>query len=94
MGSIDYHKCIACSKGWISENLATKKKAWAKVMKEKYPEPAQWHHICFSNEIHWSVWPEEKVCIIRKPGEYYCANRIQHTFDRSDKKQWNKQQHS
>jgi hypothetical protein len=62
-------------------------------MKEKYPEPAQWRCVCFSNEVHWSVGPEGKVRIIRKPREH-CANCIQHTFNRSNKKQWNKRQHS
>jgi hypothetical protein len=41
MSFMDYHKCIACSKRWISGNLAPKQKAWAKVMKDKYLEPAQ-----------------------------------------------------
>jgi hypothetical protein len=94
IGSMDYHKCIACAKGWISGNLAPKRKEWAEVMLRKYPEPEQWRRVRFSNEVHWSVGPEGKVRIIRKPGEHYCADCIQHTFDRSDEKQRNKRQHS
>jgi hypothetical protein len=26
MGSMDYHKCIACSKGWVSEKLTKRRK--------------------------------------------------------------------
>jgi hypothetical protein len=94
IGSMDYHRCIACSKGWISGNLAPKRKAGAEVMKEKCPEPAQWRRVHFSDKVHWSVRPEGKVRIIRKPGERYCANCFQHTFDRSDEKQRNERQHS
>jgi hypothetical protein len=94
IGSMDHYKCIACSKGWISGNLAPKRKEWAEVMLRKYPEPEQWRCVWFSDEVHWSVGPEGKVRIIRKPGERYCANCIQHTFDRSDEKQRNECQHS
>jgi hypothetical protein len=69
MGSMDYHKCIACSKGWISGKLAPKRKDWASVMKERYPRPQVWHRVRFPDEVHWIVGPEGKVRIIRKPGE-------------------------
>jgi hypothetical protein len=38
IGSMDYHKCIACAKGWISGNLAPKRKEWAEVNAEKIPK--------------------------------------------------------
>ncbi|KAF1939052.1 hypothetical protein EJ02DRAFT_382546 [Clathrospora elynae] len=93
MGSMHYHKCIACSKGWVSGNLASKRKDWAKVMLERYPECSQWRRVRFSDEVHWSVGPEGKVRIIRKPGERYCADCIQHTLNRDDEKA-NQRQHS
>jgi hypothetical protein len=55
---MDYHKCIACSKGWISGNLVPKRKKWVEIMKEKYPEPEKWRRVRFSDEVHWSVGPE------------------------------------
>jgi hypothetical protein len=87
MGSMDYHNCIACSKGWISGKLAPKHKDWASVMKERYPRPQDWRRVRFSDKVHWIVGPEGKVRIIRKPGEHLCANCIQHTLDREDEKE-------
>ena len=93
MGSMDYHKCIACSKGWISEKLAKKRKEWARIMLEKYPKPEDWHRVRFSDEVHWSIGAEEKIQIIRKPGERYCSDCIQHTLDRTAEKS-HRRQHS
>jgi hypothetical protein len=39
MGQKDYRKCIACRKAWISPELGMRRKACAKVMLERYPEP-------------------------------------------------------
>lgn len=86
MGSMDSHKCIACSKGWMSQKLAQKRKEWATIMLDKYPKPEDWHRVRFSNELHWSIGAEEKIQIIRKPGERYCSDCIQHTLDRTAEK--------
>jgi hypothetical protein len=32
IGSMHYHNCIACYKGWISGKLAPKRKDWAEVI--------------------------------------------------------------
>jgi hypothetical protein len=86
LGSMDYHKCIACSKGWVLEKLAKRRKEWAKVMHQKYPEPEHWRRVRFSDEVHWSVGPEGKCKIIRKPGERYCSDCIQHYLNGEDEK--------
>jgi hypothetical protein len=55
-------------------------------MLKEYPNAHHWRHVRFSDEIHWSVGPEGKVRIIRKPGERYCSDCIQHTLSREDEK--------
>lgn len=39
MGTMDYHKCNACSRGWVNEKIAKDRMNWATVMPEKYPQP-------------------------------------------------------
>ncbi|KAF1964210.1 hypothetical protein BU23DRAFT_604932 [Bimuria novae-zelandiae CBS 107.79] len=59
MGTLDYHKRIACRKGWVNKATAAKR-----------------------------LGPQGHLRIIRKPGERYCVNCIQHTKepDEQDKK--------
>jgi hypothetical protein len=93
IGSMHYHNCIACYKGWISGKLAPKRKDWEEVMKERYPFTENWRRVRFSDEVHWAVGPEGKVRIIRKPGERLCSDCIQHSLDREQEKE-NERQHS
>jgi hypothetical protein len=86
MGSMDYHKCIACTKGWVSKKAANRRKEYSAVMKERYPDKEDWRNVRFSDEVHWGVGPEGKTRIIRKPGERYCADCIQETLNREDEK--------
>ena len=62
--------------------------SWATVMLENYPEPEDWHHVRFSDEVHFGWVPQGKLRIIRKPGERYCQNCIQEENepDEKDKK--------
>ena len=53
MGTMDYHKCIACQQGWVSEKTAANRLAFAQKMLEKYPEPKNWEHVRFSDEVHF-----------------------------------------
>ena len=77
MESMHYRKCIACKKGWVNEKPARDRKAWAEVMKQKYPEPEDWFRVRFSDEVHFCYGPQGKLRIIRKPGERYCPDCIQ-----------------
>jgi predicted nucleic acid-binding Zn ribbon protein len=83
---MDYHKCIVCSKVWVLEKLAKKQKEWAKVMHQRYSKTKYWRCVRFSDEVHWSVRPKDKCKIIRKPGERYCSDCIQHYLNWEDKK--------
>ena len=85
MGSMHYRKCIACKKGWVNERTARDRKAWAEVMKERYPRPEDWHRVRFSDEVHFGYGPQGKLRIIRKPGERYCPDCIQEDKEPNEK---------
>ena len=77
MGSLDYHKCIACCKGWVSDKLGQLRKNQAATMLKRYPDPDDWKHIRFSNKVHFCLGPQGWLMIIRRPGERYCLCCIQ-----------------
>ena len=77
MGTMDYQKCIACTRGWVNKRTAGKRLDWARYMLEKYPEPNDWKCVCFSDKVHFGWGPQQKLRIIRKPGQRYCIDCIQ-----------------
>lgn len=89
LGRMDYHKCVACLKTWISSSLAQQRVDFADYMLRKYPFKHDWWRVRFSDEVHFGVGPMGKLMIIRKPGERYCINCIQeqHERDRIAEKQ-------
>ena len=52
MGTIKYHKCIACRKGWVNESTAKHRVNWAEYCLRKYPAKEDWHRVRFSDEVH------------------------------------------
>lgn len=54
---MDYRKCVACKKGW---KTARDRKAWAAVMKGRYPRPEDWYRVRFSDEVHFGYGPQAK----------------------------------
>ena len=50
--TMDYSKCIACSKGWISQHHARRRLEYCKLMLERYPKPEDWWNVRFSDEVH------------------------------------------
>lgn len=38
MGTMEYHKCVACRKGWMSLKIARRRVEWAKIMLQRYLE--------------------------------------------------------
>ena len=78
MGSLDYRRCIACRAAWTSPHLAAKRVEFAKLMLAKYPSPEHWKHVRFSDEVHFAFGPIGRIYVIRKPGERYYADCIQH----------------
>ncbi len=85
MGTMNYHKCIACMKGWVSPSTATKRVEYAVIMLERYPEKEDWWPVRFSDEVHFEYGPQGKLRIIRKPGQRYCMNCIQEVNPLKDK---------
>ena len=77
MGSISYHKYIAYTKGWVNNSTAKHRVKWAKVILPRYPNPADWEVVRFSDEVHFRYGPQGKIHIIRKPGERYYPDYLQ-----------------
>ena len=78
MGTMDYHKCIACLRGWVNPRTAQHRVEWATIMLERYPNPTDWEIVRFSDEVHFGWGPQHKLRIIRKPGQRYCIDCLQH----------------
>ncbi|KAF1814001.1 hypothetical protein P152DRAFT_301152 [Eremomyces bilateralis CBS 781.70] len=81
MGTKDYHRCVACNKTWISQNLAKKRVDWATLMKARYPTKYTWRKVRFSDESHAGHGPQGKLIIIRRKGERYCPKCVQRERD-------------
>jgi hypothetical protein len=77
MGSMGYHKCISCAKGWVTPTTAEARVTWATDMLAKYPMKEDWRNVRFSDECHWSYRPEGKARIIRKARYRLCVDCIQ-----------------
>ena len=77
MGTMDYHKCIACRKGWANEKTKKRRLEYAQYWLPRYPNSGDWHNIRFSDECHFGFGPQGKLRIIRKPGQRLCQDCIQ-----------------
>ena len=78
MGTMDYHKCLACQQGWQSPKSAANRVEYATVMLQRHSEPEDWDRVRFSNEVHFGWGAQRQLRIIHKPGERYCISCIQH----------------
>ena len=96
IGTIDYHKCLACRKGWVNESTKKKRLEYAEYWIQRYPEPKDWYLIRFSDECHYGFGPQGTLRIIRKPGERYCQDCIQEGDPKGDgtKSKDQKRQHT
>jgi hypothetical protein len=88
LGSMNYHKCIACTKGWVSKKLAKSWVHFCETCLALKPKPEDWHDVRFSDEVYCRVGPQGKMRITRKPGERYCADCIQEQLNRDDEGDW------
>lgn len=80
MGSLEYHKFLACQRSWQSpRSAAANRVEYARKTLGKYPRPKDWHRVRFSDEVHFG-WGNNINCAwsIRRPGERYCVDCIQH----------------
>lgn len=79
MHQLDWWKCIACRKGWVSPKHAERRVNWAKEALFLRPNPEDWDNVRFSDEMHAGFGSQGRIWVIRKPGTRYCAGCIQHT---------------
>ena len=75
MHDLEYHKCIACTKKWLSRDIRIERRIWAKVYLSYKTQ--DWRLVLFSDEIHFGLGPQGKMRIIRRPGERLCSDCIQ-----------------
>lgn len=85
MGSLDYHKCIACKKGWRSQKSAKRRVFWAKDTLQIRPDSESYENIRYSDEMHAGWGPQYQMHLIRRPGERYCIDCIQYTDEPAEK---------
>jgi hypothetical protein len=68
MNQRNFFLFIACNKPWIPEIAAARRVAWCQLMLSKYPKSEDWHHVRFSDEVHFGWGPKGKTRIIRRRG--------------------------
>ena len=71
MHTLDYHKCIACRKGWISKSLAKERIEYARRMLEQYPTKEYWRRVRFSNKVYFEYNLQGRLLIIYKKDQRY-----------------------
>lgn len=79
MGTLDSHKCLACPSGWLSPASKRNRVQYAGFMSTRYSHPKDWGRVRFSDEVHFGWGPQHQLRIIRKSGERYCIDCIQHS---------------
>lgn len=75
MQDMEYHKCIACTKNWLSADIRALRRTWARDFLPYKND--DWKRVRWSDEIHFGLGPEKKLRIIRRPGERLCWSCIQ-----------------
>jgi len=76
MREISFRRCLACQKSYVPPNLAARRLEYATTMLQRYPRPEDWHHVRFSDEVHFGFGPEGKTYIIRRPWERSCPECV------------------
>ena len=69
MGTLNYHKCLACQRGWQLPASKKNRVQYAELMLACYPHPEDWDRVRFSDEVHFGWGPQHQLQIISKPGE-------------------------
>jgi hypothetical protein len=65
---------VAVDKPFLDDKLAKHRVQWAKDMLQKYPEPADWRTVRFSDEVHFGWGPDGRKLIIRPIGPQWKAS--------------------
>lgn len=85
MGTMDYHKFIACRPGWVNQKTGKDRMDWASVLLDRYPQPKAWCRVRFGDEVHSGYGPRDKLDIILKVGIRYCQDCIQEHNEPAEK---------
>jgi hypothetical protein len=64
-----YNTFIAAHFEWVTPKLAKLRISWCETMIKRYPTKGHWHHVRFSDEVHFGWGPEGVKRIIRKRGK-------------------------
>ncbi|KAN0101622.1 MBOAT, membrane-bound O-acyltransferase family domain containing protein [Hyaloscypha variabilis] len=75
--TLGWRHCVACRKTFLSPAAKRACVKWAKDMLAKYPEPKDWYHVRFSDEVHFAFGPQGRIYILRRHGERDCPDCIQ-----------------
>lgn len=85
MGTMEYHKCIACRRCWVNEKTRKDRFEYATVVLHRCFDRQDWYRVRFSDEVHFGYGPQDKLHIIRKPGMRYCHSCIQENPEPAEK---------
>lgn len=77
MRQLDYRRCVACQRDWISPSLARRRLTFAKVMLIRYPLPSDWYNVRFSDETHCGYGSPGRMYMTRRPCEVNCPDCVQ-----------------
>lgn len=69
MGSIDYHKCLACRRGWQSPRSCANRVEYARIMLEKNPVPEDWDQVRWTDKVQFGRGAQLQLRIIRNPAK-------------------------
>ena len=83
MQSLEYHKCIACTKNWLAPQVRAERCRFAR--KYQHWKLREWAKVRFADDIHFGLDSQKKLRIIRRPGERYCFDCIQNNPEPTEK---------
>jgi hypothetical protein len=73
--TMHYHKCLECTKGWVSPSTAEDRLRFAREKLYQYPNPENWIHIRFSTETHFGWGSQKQLRMIQqRPGVKHCSD--------------------
>lgn len=72
-----YHKCVACSKPFISESARQQR---LEFITEYAHDTWQWEDVLWSDECTFYTGKQRKAMVIRLPGERYCSYTYQNRY--------------
>jgi hypothetical protein len=86
-GQRGYHKCVTCQKPYLTPQSLRQRQEYLSL---RYSWSLnEWRRVRFSDECHFGLGPQRKLKIIRRRGERYYPDCIQHNINPKKIKQKN-----